>query len=377
MKKILPLLLIHFFVTAACAQNFILHIKNNAHINLTYSTEVLHGIASQLPQQIAADQSITVYFNPNIFTGSEGYVSIFPDNQLNDRVTVYCDNPFIGEGTYAVNSSSLLLCKPTKWQILNKGNDCELFVEISSTTYGKPTVVALNTNGTIKGSLLWDKNNIQSPEVNPYSNAFTCKVLAPTQFIESAGPFTLERTGTYNGRKGFFEGSKEVGSVTYETVASFNPNFVEIRYTVTGVPTDIPIIMDITTDYTKSNWLAGPQKPKPGNEYVFVVGTFPSTVKSTVTLDNNLAQLNAVDFNCDGDWLKVDPNTGIVGGSAMVNKIAARKNMPVLPGSGMIVATKTVTASSQVMATPAMQTKTQQVEVQKVRTAGAVKIRQQ
>lgn len=348
-------------------------------MDLIYSYNIQHGQTGMLPGQISADQTITLYFNPNPFTGVEGYLSIFPLNQPNEKTDIYYDNPFIGTATYQVWSSKLLHCKPLKWEILNnKGGDGELSVEIINpgSMYGKPITVTYNGNATIRGSLFWNLNDIQSPESNPFGNAFVFKVLAPTQFVESNGPFTIERTGSYNGKNGFFQGGKEVGTVTYETIPSFNPNYAEVRYTITGIPSGIPLELDVVTDYAKSKWIAGPQKPKPGDEYVFAVGTFPSTAKTSITIDNNLAQINGADFSCDGEWLKLDANGSIVGGGAMVNKIAARKSNPVLPGNGMIALTKVETQSGQLMQAPAQQNKAQTMQVQKVRTVGAVKIRQ-
>ena len=133
----------------------------------------------------------------------------------------------------------------------------------------------------------------------------------------------------------------------------------------------------MVTDMSKSSWLAGPGKIKPSDEYVFVVGTFPSTSKSTITIDNNLAQLNNIDFTCDGDWLKFDATNGITGGGTMVNKIAARKSNPVLPGNGMINMKKTEMAATQRVMAPAAQNQVQQKQAVQIKAVGAVKIRQQ
>ena len=379
MKKIVLLLSSALFITGiARSQNFILHIKNNAHLDLMYSFDIQHGMTGYLSGQIADGQSKDLYMNPGVLSGVEGYIHLYPVNQPYEKVSVYYDNPLIGTGTYTVWSSNMLVCKPTKWQILNNmGADCELNIEISNpgSSYGKPIAVALNTNGVIKGSIFWDKNNIQSPEANPYGNAFTCKVLAPTQFIESNGPFTLENTGTYNGKKGYFQGSKETGTVTYETVQAFNPNMVEIRYSITGVPTDVPLDLDIIADHLKSKWTAGPQKTKPGDEYVFVVGTFPATGKNSFIVNNGVPQLNGIDFSCDGDWLKLNNDGKITGGGNMVNRIAARRSSPVLPSSMLAskLNTGTVNASNSMMQaktanqTNQVQTKQVQGAVQKVR----------
>ena len=137
--------------------------------------------------------------------------------------------------------------------------------------------------------------------------------------------------GHYNGNAGYFQGKKLVGNVTYETAASLDPNYIEVRYTITGVPTEVPVEMDVTTDYSTSKWIAGSQKPKPGDDYIFAVGTFPNTSKSIMTIDNDLLQMAGVDFNCEGDWVKLDGNGNIIGGGDMVNKIASRKSNPVLP----------------------------------------------
>lgn len=380
MKKIILLLSSALFITGiARSQNFILHIKNNAHIDLLYSFDIQHGAPGYLAGQVGDGQTKDLYMNPEVLSGVEGYIHIYPANQPAEKVSVYYDNPLIGTGTYTVWSSSMLVCKPTKWQILNNvGADCELNIEISNpgSSYGKPVAVALNNNGIIKGSIFWDKNNIQSPDVNPFGNAFTCKVLAPTQFIESNGPFTLEKTGTYNGKKGYFQGSKETGTVTYETVQAFNPNMVEIRYTITGVPTDVPLDLDVVTDQGKSKWIAGPQKVKPSGEYVFVVGTFPATGKNSFTVNNGVPQLNGIDFSCDGDWLKLSDDGKITGGGAMVNKIAARRSSPVLP-SAML--TSKLSSSAGNASASMLQTKatsaTNQTQIKQVQQGAVQKIR--
>lgn len=377
MKKILLLLLTALGITAPVfAQNFILHIKNNAHMDLMYGNDMQHGMGTLPPGQIGKDQTIDLYFNPGILTGVEGYLHIFPQGQPGQKADIYYDNPLIGTGTYSVWSSQVLTCKPVKWAILsNKGADCELTVDISApgSSFGKAIPVSLNTNGVIKGSLLWDKNNITAPETTPFGNAFVFRITAPAQFVESNGPFTLEKTGTYNGKQGYFQGNKETGTVTYETVQSFNPNFIEIRYTITGVPTDVPVEMDITADLQKTKWIAGPQKTRPGEDYVFVVGTFPEVNKSGIIVNNGLTQLNGVDFVCDGDWLKMDADGKIIGGGAMVNKIAARKSGTVLPNSMLTSATATKTGAA---GTSMMQAKTasqnNQSPVQAKQVQGAV-----
>ncbi|MEO5942754.1 MAG: hypothetical protein ABIP30_12610 [Ferruginibacter sp.] len=379
MKKTIIMIFVAFLMSnISNAQNLILHIKNNSHMDLTYGCKIEHGLSGMLPGQIDNGQIKDMYFNPDILTGVEGLLSIFPMNQQNERIDIYYDNPLIGTGTYSIWSSNLLTCKPLKWDItVNSGRDCELTVEITNptSTYGKPVPVVLNGNGTVKGSVFWEKNIIQSPETYPYGKAFTFKVLAPTQFIESNGPFTLEKAGIYNGKQGYYQGNKETGTVNYETIQTLNPNIVEVRYTITGVPTDVPIEMDVTTDYTKSKWLAGPQKIKPADDYVFVVGTFPGNNKTTITINNNFSILNGVDFNCDGDWLKVDTDGKITGGGAMVNKIAARKTFPVLQNE-ILSSTNIIKAAdaSNIFkqaksATPTNQVQLKQVQgaVQKVR----------
>jgi len=377
MKKIFPLVLLIIGINAtAVAQNFILHIKNNAHMELTYTNSLMHGIGELPPGLIAKDQLLDLYFNPGILTGAEGYLFIFPTGQPSDRLTVYYDNPFIGTGTYSAGSSNTLNAKAMKWDIsVNNGNDCELSIEITNpgSNYGKPVPVSLNTSGIIKGSVLWDKNNILAPEISPYGSAFNFKLMAPTQFVESNGPFTLEKAGTYNGKQGYFQGNKETGTVTYETAASYNPNVVEIKYTITGVPVDVPLELDITADLNKSKWLAGPQKTKPAEDYVFVVGAFPAVTKSNITVNNGLAQLNGVDFTCDGDWLKLDANGKITGGGAMVNKIAARKSAGVLPGNMIALNNNKITGNgSNSMLQVKAATQNNQAPVQAKQVQGAV-----
>ncbi len=379
MKQVLTLLCTFLFTGMVSSQNSHVQVKNNTHMDLMYGFEVLHGLTAGLPGIIKDGQVMDFYFNPGILSGSEGYINIYPLNQQNNRAIIYYDNPFIGQAIYSTISSNLLLCKTTKWDIINNGNDCELTVEITNpgSNYGKPVSIVTNNNATIKGSVTWNINDIQGPETNPYGNAFIFSVKAPTAFIESNGPFLLEKAGTYNGKNGYFEAFKEAGSATYETVNN-NNGTVEIKYTITGVPSGVPLQLDVITDYTKSKWAAGLQKPKPANDYVFIVGTFPSGQTNSITINNNPPQIGGVDFTCDGEWRQVDANGNLTGAAGnMVNKIAGRKNNAVLPGNGMIAFAKTETQSNQLIQAPAAQNKTQQVQVQKVRTVGAIKIKQQ
>jgi hypothetical protein len=380
MKNIMTIMLcIFLFSTVSVGQEFVAKIKNSTGKDLAYGVDIDHG-TGPLPGVIKKGTTTRLTFSPNVLTGVEGNIFVLPAGEDYNRVIIYYDNPFIGTATYDVTSSNYnLQGKPLKWSLTSKGQTAELEVEITDNTYSKgPVAIALNSNGAITGSILWNKNDITAPDIFPYGDAFTCSVLAPTQFVESNGPFTLEKAGMYNGTAGYFQGVKKVGAVTYETLQSFNPNYVEIRYTITGVPTGVPLDMDIVTRYDKTKWTAGPLKPRPADDYVFVVGTFSSPNKSSIMIDNNLYQLKGLDFSCEGDWLKVDGNGGIVGGGGdMVNKIESRKSSVVLPGNGTFVMTKTATSSNQMIASP-VQNKTQNTQVQKVRTvgAGAVKIKQ-
>lgn len=378
MKKYIALLLLLFQISGnTYAQYFGIHIINHSGMDLIYSVAVDHGQVVQ-PGQINNGVKWDWYFNPNPATGVEGFIKLFPYGKPYEQVQIYYVNPFIGQGTYSVISANSLICKPLKWSIINNGSSCELEVEMlePNSMYGKPIPVALNNNGVIKGSVFWNSNEIQAPELSPFGYAFSCKAVVPVTFTESNGPFSLEKTGTYNGKKGYFEGSQQVGTVTFETVPSANNGLIELKYTITGVPVDLPVEMDITTDYSKSKWIAGPQKQKPGNDYLFIVGTFPNTSNTSVTVNNNVTEMKGVDFTCEGDWLKFDQNGNIVGGGNIVNKITGRKTNPVLPGNGMIMITKTQAQSNQMIQAPVMQNKTQSNQVQKIKTGGVIKIKQ-
>ena len=380
MKKLVIILLITAGTAATgSAQNSVVHIRNNAHRDIMYGFTIEHGLQGTLPGLIHDGQVIDLYFNPNVLTGTEGYINLYPPEQPGMRAQIYYDNPLIGSATYALIPSDILQCKPLKWELINSGRDCELTVELvdPASMYGKPVPVTLNNKATITGSIFWNLNDIISPVVNPYGQAFRVRLTAPTHFVESKGPFTLEKTGIYDGKNGFFQGTMQTGSLSWQTVSSFNPGFAEIRYSITGVPTGVPLELDVTTDLSQSNWYPGPQKPRPGDNYYFLVGTFPSSFKSTITIDNNISKLNGADFSCEGDWVKLDENGNISGGGNMVNKIAARRSGRVLPGDGAIsIGAMTGVQSNQQLQLPGSQSKTQQVQVQKVRTAGAVKIRQ-
>ena len=169
----------------------------------------------------------------------------------------------------------------------------------------------LNVKGVIKGTIYWNKNEILSPDTYPYGKAFSFKVLAPTQFVQSDGPFTFEKTGQYNGNSGYFQGNKIVGNVAYEAAPSQDPNYLEVRYTITGVPT-VPDSTGYNDRLFHFKMDRRSSKAEPGEDYVFAVGTFPNTSKSIMTIDNNLLQMTGIDFNCEGDWLKLDANGNII-----------------------------------------------------------------
>ena len=380
MKKFLCLLFATiFFFSKNIAQDFTIIVKNNTNLDFKSNTLFDHGVG-MIPNFLGRNTTETFKYLPTagaFCTGVEGHLIFSPEGNQNESASVYYNNPYIGSSSYSLWSSSLFSLKVTSWDV----NQHLLTVELSGgegiqNPVKPPVLIALNVQGVIKGTIYWNKNEIQSPDTYPFGKAFSFKVLAPTQFVQSDGPFTFEKLGQYNGNSGYFQGNKMVGNVTYETAPSLDPNYVEIRYTITGVPTEVPIQLDITTDYSVSKWVAGPQKPKPGEDYVFAVGTFPNTSKSIMTIDNNLLQMAGIDFNCEGDWMKLDANGNIINGGDMVNRIASRKSNSVLPGSGMLIMNNNSSMSTQMMAAPGVQNKSQGVQVQKVKTSGMMKVKQ-
>ena len=189
------------------------------------------------------------------------------------------------------------------------------------------------------------------------------------QFFESDNIPVFSVGGTYNGKKGYYDGQKPVGNISYQLVNSMNPDYMEINYAVTDLPTEIPVFIDIQTDNSLSKWNPGPAKLNPPDQsYFFIVGTFPAFTNSNIAISNDYVTRSGIDFNCDGDWLKVDANGNIVGGGGMVNKIAVRKTAPVLPGGILTAITVTKVANTGMMEPAAIKTN----QVQNKQLPGAV-----
>jgi hypothetical protein len=364
--------------TISSAQSFELYIKNSSSVILYTSNVQDHGTDAGGDQSIAVGQTGHYSFSCGVLTGAEGTLFLNPPNDLQNQVSVHIDNPMVGKSWYFISPFHSLAFNMTATSFNKSGPTPVLTVEVTggSGIQVKPIAVVLNAKGIISGTLYWDKRNVQGPVAYPYQQVFTSKLYAPTQFIESSKNITFEKVGTYQGKSGYFVGQKSIGNVSYTLQQSANPDYIEVKYKITGVPTEVPLDFDLQTDYNKSSWIAGPQKPKPGTDFTFVVGSFPTTSKSVVTLNNDELQIDGIDFICEGDWLQVDANGKIIGGSPMVNKIANRKEAPVLPYGSLTANLAIKTSSNQMIQAPGIQNQTQQVQVQKVRAAGAVKIRQ-
>lgn len=381
MKKIIiGSLTIFMSVLSVMAQGFDIVVKNSSSVILYTSHVQDWGLDAGGDKNVPVGQTGNYSFSCGTLTGAEGTLFLNPPNNTTDQVSVHVDNPLIGKSWYFISPfhSQAFNIKATGFTTAqNTGGSCVLNVEVTggSGIQVKPIPIVLNAKGTISGTVYWNKKDIQGPVKYPYSNVFSAKLYAPTQFIESTQGLTLEKSGTYQGKQGYFTGQKLTGNVSYTLQQSANPDYVEVKYKITGVPTEVPLDFDLQTDYNKSAWTAGPQKPSPGAEYTFIVGTFPLTGKSSVTLNNDELLVDGIDFTCEGDWMKVDANGKIIDGGTMVNKIANRKTAPVLPYGFLTASLAIRTSSNQVMQAPAIQNNTQQIQVQKVRT-GAVKVRQ-
>lgn len=359
------------------AQSLTIVVKNSSAANLSCKTQYIHGQGFEFTY-VAKGASASALYIPtaiSLCTGVEGLLVLTPDNDPTAAVSIYYDNPYIGKSSYSLNNSFVTNHTLAFTNVTWNSDAHVLSVEIVSANAAKAiqvTPIVPVKNGIVKGMILWNKKDILAPEAYPYGKAFSFHVMAPTQFVESNGPFTFERTGSYGGKNGYFQGYQSVGEATYTTTASYDPDYVEVHYTVTGVPTSLPLDIDVVTDYDKSRWTAGPQKPQPGNEYTFLVGTFPNTSKSAVTIENNAPVLGGVDFSCEGDWVKLDANGNIIGGGSFANKIASRKSMPVLPvaflsNGAATRATSVMTAQPAATQTNQVQNKQVQGAVQKVR----------
>lgn len=358
------------------SQSFRIAIKNSSTVVLYSSIVQDYGSDAGGDKSISPGQTGNYSFDCGVLTGAEGTLSFNPPNDLQNQLSIHVDNPMIGKAWYFISPFHSQAFNIVVTSFIKSGHTPTLTAEITGGNgiQIKPIPVVLNAKGTLSGTIYWDKRDIAGPVQYPYAQVFTAKLYAPTQFIESNQNITFEKPGTYEGKNGYFIGQKQAGSISYTVQPAGDPNYMEVKYKITGVPTDVPLDFDLQTDYNKSRWTAGPQKPSPGNNYSFLVGTFQLGNNSSLKMNNDELLLDGIDFKCEGEWVQVDDKGNIIGGSPMVNKIETRKTAPVLPGNGMLVSVKT--NSNQVMQVPGMQNKTQQVQVQKVRTAGAVKIRQ-
>lgn len=382
MKKIIFL----FFIlqTGLCnfcmAQSFTIIVKNSSAFVLYLDHTLYHGADAAVPPSIGIGETKTIEFSAGFFEGSEGLLYLYPPGTKTlPFAVIHADNPLVGESTYDFSFTS------SPFKLHDEGFDKQpynntLTVEITGGSGAsiKPIDVPLNSKGIITGTIYWNKKDIAGPNVFPYGKAFTAKIASPTQFIENTNGLTFEKGGIYQGKKGYFVGQKPVGNISYTIQNSSNPDYIEVKYKISGVPTDLPLDFDLRTDYKKATWISGVQKPQPpGDNHSFIVGTFPFTNKFAVTVTDDELQLDGIDFTCEGDWLEIDANGKIVGNSIMVNKIAARKTNPVLPGSGMLIASKTeINSSKRMILNPAIQNNSKNMQIQRVKTINEIKIKQ-
>ena len=307
------------------------------------------------------------HFKPNYFTGVEGTLKYY-GGQPSGYVTIYYNNPLIGQSTYHISSQAPLYCEAVYWNPDGHILNVEITEKIPE---AKPIDIGYNTNGLINGTIYWNKQDIESPAIFPVYKAFEMKAFAPTQFVpgNSSEPGTK---GTYNGQQGVFTGTAAVGNILY-TVDNSDQNYFKINYSASGIPVGLPLDFDIITSWDIAKWTPGnAKKNKPDSSAAFIVGTFPVNSNANITLNNNFLVAQGVDFMCEGDWMTVDGNGNPIAGVGFTSKIEIRKNAPVLPGGMLSLVTVTKTSSNGMMqpaATKTNEVQTKQVQgaVQKVR----------
>ena len=183
MKKLFCLLLATiFFVSKNIAQEFTIVVTNNTNLDFDSKTLFDHGTGF-IPNFLGRNATETFRYAPSapsFCTGVQGHLIFSPTGNQNESMAIYYDNPFIGSSSYSLWSSSLFSLKVTDW---NVGAHL-LNVEISGgegiqNPVKPPVPVSLNTKGIIKGTIYWNKNEIQSPDTYPYGKAFSFKGSRP------------------------------------------------------------------------------------------------------------------------------------------------------------------------------------------------------
>lgn len=351
---------------------FYITIQNKTSENLTlYGWELTHGDASKsFVTYVFKPGDVNVcHFVSSLYTGVEGTLKFFCKG-LADRIIIHYDNPLIGKSSYDFTVRAPFTGNVVSWDhdkhILN--------VEITEMQPSvAPIDLSYDTRGVISGTVFWEKGNIKGPEIFPAYKPFEMKAYAPTQFLPGASAGAGIK-GIYQNKQGLFTGSAPAGSIFY-TIDSMDASYYKISYTVSNIPVGVPLQFDITVNMDVAKWLPGVNKiNRPDSSYFFVVGTFPATSGATISLSGNFLTAKGVDFQCEGDWLKVDENGNVITGNAFANKIQNRKNAVVLPAEMLAVSATGINAVQAIQA-PGLQNSNQNKQTQKVRTQQTIRVR--
>ena len=373
MKKLFLFLLITLVYYKINAQVFSITIHNKTQVAFNLEDwQLNHGDkgASLVPGAIEPNDVVKCRFSPNFGTGVEGTLKFRPvNNNPNALLSVYYDNPFIGDAGYNAYIGSPFILRIISWK--KDYHFLELEIGYAKSDNSVEEGITYSKTGIISGTIYWKKSDIDHPQTFPYYKAFEMKAYAPNRFGKS-GAYTAGTKGKYNGVDGTFLGSDSVGRISY-TIDNSDAEYDKIKYTATEMPVEVPVQFDIITNYDHYKWIPGvDKKTPPDNKSFFVVGTFPISNKAVYTLDNSVLRADGIDFTCEGDWVKPETNGDPTSSIDFQNKIQNRINSVTLPG-GILTAARVNTKSNQMIQAPAVQNKAQQVQVQKVKTAGNVR----
>lgn len=325
-----------FMFTLNCiGQSFHITINNTTPYSLSLVTKVAYG-KKQGVFSLKEKSTTTITLDPDqALQGVEGNIQI-NNARLEGVLDIYYNNPFIGASSYSLTHYPNYLLYNLKWDL--EQNSLYMDIVQSKNTLNK---VALDytTDGTITGFISWKRQQIKEP-IGSLSSAFLVKVIAPRVFVQETDgsgnaisiPLNGAFSGVWNGQQGYFEGRQEIGQVSFKELSSDGQQ-VNLQYTIKGVPTGIPLFLDLERN-PQTNWIAGPENPKPDDKSIFVVGTFPLDNNATViTLNKPQNTSGNIQYVCIGSWVKPGSN-GTASGNADVTfqqKILNRRNSIILP----------------------------------------------
>lgn len=298
-----------------------LTIQNMSNTQLTVvQLEIYSGyIANTTPKAIGPSGQMVIDSQNNVpFTGCSGMIVLQPEH-ASGWVIIKWDNPYIGSNSYDMSG-------PMGWDVYGvipnyndngTGNLARLTIRIDGKvalgSHKPNTPLATTGPGKVEGRVLWP-TSLGSPS-QPLSTRmatipttgggpwrfFTMAVTQPTQFRPYA-PKDSANLVYLQGQQGEYVEPKATGRVSFSALPVPVPGFDGFQFTITNLPTDVPISISVSPGANVS-WpaqrpaqvrlLSGSLEPS-----FYCVGT-----DSEADLTSKMQDISGFDFTVNCEWV--------------------------------------------------------------------------